>query len=64
MEAAIMLLSLKNDTILPTLNQENPNPAYNISLVKEKINKKLTTVMKTCAAFAGYNASSILRRVE
>lgn len=64
LEAAVMLLSLKNDTILPTLNCENPNSVYNISLVKKKINKRLTTVMKTCAAFAGYNAASVFRRVE
>jgi len=64
LEAAILLLSLKNEMILPTLNSDNTNPAYGISLVKEMAKKKLNTVMKICAAFAGYNAASIFRRVE
>ena len=64
LETAIMLLSLKNEVVLPTLNQDNPNPAYNITLVNKKINQKQNVVMKICAAFAGYNAASIFRRVE
>jgi len=64
LEAAILLLSLKNEIVLPTLNCDNPNPAYNISLVKEKIERKLNTVMKICAAFAGYNAAAIFRRLN
>lgn len=62
LEAVILLLSLKNEVILPTLNY-NPNPSYNMSLVKDKIKKKLKTVMKVCAAFAGYNAAAIFRRI-
>jgi 3-oxoacyl-[acyl-carrier-protein] synthase II len=62
LEAAILLLSLKNEVILPTLNY-NPNPVYNISLVKDKIKNKLKTVMKICAAFAGYNAAVVFRRI-
>ena len=62
LETAILLLSLKNETIIPTLNSDNTNPAYNISLVREKIKKKLKTVMKICSAFAGYNAAAIFKR--
>ncbi|MDP3791245.1 MAG: beta-ketoacyl synthase N-terminal-like domain-containing protein [Candidatus Omnitrophota bacterium] len=64
LETAILLLSLKNETIIPTLNSDNTNPAYNISLVREKIDKKLKMVMKICAAFAGYNAAAIFRRLD
>jgi 3-oxoacyl-[acyl-carrier-protein] synthase II len=64
LETAILLLSLKNETIIPTLNSDNTNPAYNISLVREKIKKKIKTVMKICAAFAGYNAAAIFRRLD
>lgn len=64
LETAILLLSLKNETILPTLNSENTNPAYKIDLVKQKIKKKLQTVMKICTAFAGYNAAVIFRRFD
>ena len=64
LETAILLLSLKNETIIPTLNSDNTNPAYNISLVREKIKKKLKIVMKISAAFAGYNAAAIFRRLD
>lgn len=64
LETAILLLSLKNETILPTLNSDNTNPTYNISLVREKIKKKIKTAMKICAAFAGYNAAAIFRRLD
>jgi len=64
LETAILLLSMKNDTILPTLNSDNTNPTYNISLVREKIKKKIKTVMKICAAFAGYNAAAVFRRLN
>jgi len=61
-ETAILLLSLKNDLILPTLNYNNPDPKFNITLVKEKFEAKLKTVMKICAAFAGFNAAVIFRK--
>lgn len=63
LEAAILLLSLKNEVILPTLNY-NPNSVYNMNLVREKVNKKLRTVMKICAAFAGYNSAAIFKKVN
>jgi len=64
LETAILLLSLKSETIIPTLNSDNTNPTYNISLVREKIKKKIKIVMKICAAFAGYNAAAIFRRPD
>jgi 3-oxoacyl-(acyl-carrier-protein) synthase len=62
LEAAILLLCLKNETIVPTLNCENINPGFNISLVSEKKESRVNTAMKICCAFAGYNAAAIFKR--
>jgi DNA-binding XRE family transcriptional regulator len=35
-----------------------------MNLVKDKVKKKLRVAMKICAAFAGYNASAIFRRID
>jgi len=63
LETAILLLSLKNNLVLPTLNCQNSDPKFNLSLVKEKTKPKLKTVMKICCAFAGYNAAAVFRKV-
>lgn len=62
LETAIMLLSLQSNIIPPTLNCENPDPKFNISLVKEMAKKELKTAMKICCAFAGYNAAMVFRK--
>lgn len=62
LETAILLLCLKNEVILPILNY-NPNPVYQMSLVEDRINKKIKTAMKLCAAFAGFNAAAIFRKI-
>jgi len=64
LETAALLLSLKNNIIPPTLNCENLDPKFNISLVKEKMEVKLNTAMKICCAFAGYNAAAIFRNLK
>ncbi len=64
LEAAILLLSLKNEMVLPTLNYDNPDPKLNISLVKDKIETKLNTAMKICCAFAGYNSAVVFKRLD
>jgi 3-oxoacyl-(acyl-carrier-protein) synthase len=53
---------MENETVLPTLNAENVNPAFNISLVKDTMKNKVNTVMKICCAFAGYNSAVIFKR--
>ena len=62
-EAAGLILSLKNNIVPPTLNIENIDPKFNISLVKEKKETKLKTAMKICCAFAGFNSAAIFRKV-
>jgi 3-oxoacyl-(acyl-carrier-protein) synthase len=64
LESAILLLSLKNEVILPTLNCENVDPKFNISLVKEKSDIKVNTAMKICCAFAGYNSAVVFKRFD
>lgn len=63
-ETAILLLSLKNNKILPTLNTDNINPRYNVSLVKNVVDANLKTAMKICCAFAGFNAAAIFRNLD
>ncbi|MFA5337472.1 MAG: beta-ketoacyl synthase N-terminal-like domain-containing protein, partial [Candidatus Omnitrophota bacterium] len=64
LETAALLLSLKNNTIPPTLNCDDLDPKFNISLVKEKTEIKLNMAMKICCAFAGYNAASIFKKLD
>jgi 3-oxoacyl-(acyl-carrier-protein) synthase len=64
LETAILLLSLKNNIIPPTLNYENPDSKFNISLVKKQVKTELKTVMKTCCAFAGFNAAAIFKKIN
>jgi 3-oxoacyl-(acyl-carrier-protein) synthase len=64
LETAILLLSIKNEVVLPTLNCENLDPKLNISLVKEKVKTKANTAMKICCAFAGYNAAVVFKRLN
>lgn len=62
MEASILLLSLENEVVPPTLNSENINPALHINLVKDKVETRIETAMKTCCAFAGYNSAVVFKR--
>lgn len=64
LEAAILLLSLKNKVVPPTLNCENINPKLNISLVKERTEHDFRTAMKICCAFAGFNAAAIFKKID
>jgi len=64
LEATILLLSLDNEIVLPTLNTENLNPALNIPLVKDKMEKKVDMAMKICCAFAGYNSAVVFKRFK
>lgn len=64
LETAILLLSLEHKTVLPTLNCENVNPAFNIFPVREKIEIGVHAAMKICCAFAGYNSAVIFKRLN
>lgn len=62
LETAIALLCLENDIILPTLNIQNVDPKMNMEIVRKKIRTRLKFVLKICCAFAGYNATIVLKR--
>lgn len=64
LETAILLLSLKNGIVPPTLNCQHPNPMFNILPVSERLETNITTAMKICCAFAGYNAAVVLKRIN
>ena len=64
LETAILLLSIKNGMIPPTLNCQHLDSKFNISLVKEKVETKLNMAMKICCAFAGYNAAVVFRKFK
>lgn len=63
-ETVILLLSLKNNVIPQALNYDTFDSKFNITLVKENQRKKLSTVMKICSAFAGFNAGVIFRSLN
>ncbi|MBU2541847.1 MAG: hypothetical protein KJ593_08110 [Candidatus Omnitrophica bacterium] len=64
LEAAILLLALKNGIVPATLNYDKPDPKFNISLVKTEIKSKLNIIMKTCCAFAGFNAAAVFKKID
>ena len=63
LESAILLLSLKNNIIPETLNCDEVDPRFNISLIKQTKKKELTTAMKICCAFAGFNAATVFKKI-
>jgi len=64
LEMVILLLCLNNNLVLPTLNCGESDPKLNMSPVREKIDVELTTVMKSCCAFAGYNGAVALQKIK
>lgn len=64
LETAILLLCMENNICLPVLNTETIEPKMQIDLVREKLEVKLSTVLKTCCAFAGYNAAAVFKRIR
>lgn len=63
-ETIILLLAMENNTVPPVLNTNIVDPRFNIDLVKEETVVPITTVLKICCAFAGYNAASVFRKIK
>ena len=63
LETAALLLSMHHNTIPATLNYDNPDPKFNLSLVKKTIPAKITTALKATCAFAGFNAAAVFRKL-
>jgi len=64
LESVVLLLALKNNIIPQSLNCDNVDSKFNISLVREKKEIELKLAMKICCAFAGYNAAAIFKKVN
>ena len=63
LETAILLLAMDNSIIPATLNRDEPDPRCKISLLAKNKKKKIKTAIKTCCAFAGFNAAAVFRRI-
>lgn len=64
LESIILLLSMENNLIPPTLNSEEIDPKYNLAVVRELTRFSLNTVMKLSCGFAGYNAAAVYKRLS
>ncbi|MGD9200751.1 MAG: beta-ketoacyl synthase N-terminal-like domain-containing protein [Chitinispirillia bacterium] len=64
LEIAILLICMQKNTLLPLINTENIHPKIKINLTKKTIKMEITTFMKICCAFAGYNAAAIFRKFK
>ena len=64
LESIILLLSMENNMIPPTLNCEEDEPKYALNLVREHTQHTLNTAMKLSCGFAGYNAAAIFRKLR
>jgi 3-oxoacyl-(acyl-carrier-protein) synthase len=62
LETAILLLSMKNNVVPPTLNSDSIDPKFKINLIREKIDAHIDSAMKICCAFAGYNGAVVFKR--
>ncbi|MGD9201020.1 MAG: beta-ketoacyl-[acyl-carrier-protein] synthase family protein [Chitinispirillia bacterium] len=64
-EAIACILMLKNNTILPTINYENPDPLCDLDYVPNIARKtEIKTAVSNAYAFAGNTSSIILRKYE
>lgn len=63
LESIILLLSLENNLIPPTLNCEEDELKYSLNLVRDHKQSTLNTAMKLSCGFAGYNGAAIFRKL-
>jgi 3-oxoacyl-[acyl-carrier-protein] synthase II len=62
---AVSLLSLKNDFLTPTINQENPDPECDLDYVSnEGREKKLYVAVSNCISFGSKNSTLVLSKFE
>ncbi len=64
LETIILLLSIKENLILPILNYEGEDTKLKINVIQEKIRTKLTTGVKIVWGFGGYNAATIFKKID
>jgi 3-oxoacyl-(acyl-carrier-protein) synthase len=64
LETIILLLSMKNNLILPILNYEGEDSKLGINIVTEKFHSELNMGMKIVWGFGGYNAATIFKKID
>jgi len=64
LETIILLLSMKENLVLPILNYEGEDPKLNIKIIQEKIQTTLNIGMKIVWGFGGYNAATIFKKIS
>ncbi len=64
LEAAILILCMDKNVVIPALNWEESDSEINFDLIKEKTARKINISLKTCSAFAGFTAASIFRKLN
>jgi 3-oxoacyl-[acyl-carrier-protein] synthase II len=63
-ETAILLLAMKNGFVPPVMNTARIDSRIKVNVIQEGRKENLTTTMKLCCAFAGYNAASVFRKIS
>jgi 3-oxoacyl-(acyl-carrier-protein) synthase len=64
LETSIMLLFFEYNTILPILNSKDFYSSIKNNIASTKICYPLKRALKTCTAFAGFNASCVFEKVD
>lgn len=63
-ESIILLLSMDNNVIVPTLNSDDLNPSLNIQLTRKFTSRKIQNALKIACGFAGYNGAAVFRKIN
>jgi 3-oxoacyl-[acyl-carrier-protein] synthase II len=63
LETAILVLCMDKGSLIPTLNFIEENPQHGFKPLTERKYQTINIAMKTCSAFAGYNAAAVFKKV-
>jgi 3-oxoacyl-[acyl-carrier-protein] synthase II len=64
LEAVISALALRHDTLPPTVNLENPDPACDLDYVRAPRPRRVSAILSNSFGFGGINASVIIARAS
>jgi len=62
LEAVISALALQHDTLPPTVNLENPDPACDLDYVRAPRPHRVNTILSNSFGFGGINAAVVIAR--
>ncbi len=63
-EAAITVISIKRETITPTINLDNPDPDCDLNHVTSTINKDINLAISNSFGFGGVNAVIVFKKIN